>query len=63
MELDDILEDGTLDGPMLSTTNDVFLEDKLALIQEQLEKEKLQKLLFIGTTIALIVYTLLTHSI
>ena len=44
MELDDILEDGTLDGPMLSTTTDVFLEDKLRLLQEQLEKEKLQKL-------------------
>ena len=63
MELGDILEDSTIDGPMLSTTTDVFLEDKLRLIQEQLEKEKLQKLLFIGTTIALIVYTLLTHSI
>ena len=55
MELDDILEDSTLDGPILSTTTDVFLEDKLALIKNN-SRKKLQKLLFIGTTIALIAY-------
>ena len=62
IDLVDIVAEGTLDGPMLpSHDHSPSIEDELTRLHDELEKERLQKLLFVCSTIALSVYTLLTY--
>ena len=63
IDLDDIVEEGTLDELMLPSPHhrNLSLESELTRLQEEIKKERMQKLLFICSTIALSVYTFLTY--
>ena len=60
IDLDDIIEDGTIDGLTVSSSDTTTTDSELYLLQDMVEKERLQKLFFVFTTIALILYILLT---
>jgi vacuolar-type H+-ATPase subunit I/STV1 len=51
----DIIED----GPMTTVPKNSDLDEKLTLLQKRIEREKREKLFFICTTVALLLYALL----
>ena len=59
LDLDDIIEDGTLDGLTVSTSDVNPIDGELDLLQDMIERERLQKFFFAFTTVALILYNLL----
>ena len=59
IDLDDIIDDGTIDGLTVSSSDTTTINSELQMLHEMVEKERLQKFFFAFTTIALISYILL----